>query len=124
MANFGPFGAPFRPGVLLQPQDIEDRSHELRLSSSSTGPLHWTAGVYYEEREAFTRSEEHTSELQSLAYLVCRLLLEKKNNPTQRARPPPSDPPRRPLSPFLSSPPPTPPSSPLQLHHPYLAVCA
>src|SRR5687767_13777531 len=27
------------------------------------------------------RSEEHTSELQSLAYLVCRLLLEKKNYP-------------------------------------------
>src|SRR5687767_15718551 len=29
-----------------------------------------------------TRSEEHTSELQSLAYLVCRLLLEKKKNHT------------------------------------------
>src|SRR2546425_2699122 len=28
------------------------------------------------------RSEEHTSELQSLAYLVCRLLLEKKKNCT------------------------------------------
>src|ERR1041384_8759405 len=28
------------------------------------------------------RSEEHTSELQSLAYLVCRLLLEKKNTIT------------------------------------------
>src|SRR2546425_5161471 len=28
------------------------------------------------------RSEEHTSELQSLAYLVCRLLLEKKNTHT------------------------------------------
>src|SRR2546425_4626089 len=28
----------------------------------------------------FPRSEEHTSELQSLAYLVCRLLLEKKKN--------------------------------------------
>src|SRR2546425_4026054 len=28
-----------------------------------------------------TRSEEHTSELQSLAYLVCRLLLEKKKKP-------------------------------------------
>src|SRR2546423_9244281 len=27
------------------------------------------------------RSEEHTSELQSLAYLVCRLLLEKKKQP-------------------------------------------
>src|SRR2546425_8654387 len=29
-----------------------------------------------------TRSEEHTSELQSLAYLVCRLLLEKKKKDT------------------------------------------
>src|SRR5205823_14428711 len=28
-------------------------------------------------RREFLRSEEHTSELQSLAYLVCRLLLEK-----------------------------------------------
>src|SRR5262245_64051116 len=27
-----------------------------------------------------TRSEEHTSELQSLRHLVCRLLLEKKKN--------------------------------------------
>src|SRR2546425_5393197 len=32
-------------------------------------------GALYRE----DRSEEHTSELQSLAYLVCRLLLEKKN---------------------------------------------
>src|SRR3712207_7697333 len=33
-----------------------------------------------EKAEAFTvRSEEHTSELQSRQYLVCRLLLEKKN---------------------------------------------
>src|SRR3989441_2810493 len=29
------------------------------------------------------RSEEHTSELQSLAYLVCRLLLEKKKQHTR-----------------------------------------
>src|SRR3712207_7736763 len=29
---------------------------------------------------AFQRSEEHTSELQSRQYLVCRLLLEKKKN--------------------------------------------
>src|SRR2546425_8523303 len=29
-------------------------------------------------KEFSERSEEHTSELQSLAYLVCRLLLEKK----------------------------------------------
>src|SRR5438552_5256400 len=30
-----------------------------------------------------TRSEEHTSELQSPDHLVCRLLLEKKNNNTE-----------------------------------------
>src|SRR5205823_1182523 len=32
----------------------------------------------YEDFMTGFRSEEHTSELQSLAYLVCRLLLEKK----------------------------------------------
>src|SRR3989442_6748114 len=31
---------------------------------------------------AIARSEEHTSELQSRPHLVCRLLLEKKNNHT------------------------------------------
>src|SRR6266404_8184242 len=31
-------------------------------------------------QQASQRSEEHTSELQSLAYLVCRLLLEKKKH--------------------------------------------
>src|SRR2546425_6806399 len=35
-------------------------------------------GMTAEELELALRSEEHTSELQSLAYLVCRLLLEKK----------------------------------------------
>ena len=30
------------------------------------------------------RSEEHTSELQSQAYIVCRLLLEKKKHTDQR----------------------------------------
>src|SRR2546421_4603418 len=37
------------------------------------------------KKRARARSEEHTSELQSLAYLVCRLLLEKKKQPTGRA---------------------------------------
>src|SRR3989441_11791640 len=40
---------------------------------------------HMERRDPFAdRSEEHTSELQSLAYLVCRLLLEKKKNTTRR----------------------------------------
>src|SRR2546425_7855919 len=34
--------------------------------------------IVVELRDKLERSEEHTSELQSLAYLVCRLLLEKK----------------------------------------------
>src|SRR2546425_6566758 len=37
-----------------------------------------TLGVRYSSQLEEERSEEHTSELQSLAYLVCRLLLEKK----------------------------------------------
>src|SRR3989441_8387535 len=39
------------------------------------------AGMVGEDGQ--TRSEEHTSELQSLAYLVCRLLLEKKKKKRQ-----------------------------------------
>src|SRR5687767_4231461 len=44
----------------------------------------WTAYLEFykatvsEDVYRTTRSEEHTSELQSLAYIVCRLLLEKK----------------------------------------------
>src|SRR3712207_8708815 len=34
-------------------------------------------------RSTCSRSEEHTSELQSRQYLVCRLLLEKKKNYTE-----------------------------------------
>src|SRR5205823_7229421 len=44
----------------------------------------FTANTDFAETEVDTRqinrSEEHTSELQSLAYLVCRLLLEKKKS--------------------------------------------
>src|SRR3989441_5867285 len=38
-----------------------------------------------ENLRADSRSEEHTSELQSLAYLVCRLLLEKKKTERKRS---------------------------------------
>src|SRR2546425_8278215 len=42
--------------------------------------LHWFDKVFHRQDGPgqWARSEEHTSELQSLAYLVCRLLLEKK----------------------------------------------
>src|SRR5215208_7682378 len=43
------------------------------------------AGRRAEPAVADARSEEHTSELQSRGHLVCRLLLEKKKNPTTSA---------------------------------------
>src|SRR3989441_1298026 len=43
---------------------------------TETSDTSWQRACRFERRA--TRSEEHTSELQSLAYLVCRLLLEKK----------------------------------------------
>src|SRR2546425_3611277 len=46
------------------------RGHAGRTRAAAHGTLPRPGGV--------PRSEEHTSELQSLAYLVCRLLLEKK----------------------------------------------
>src|SRR5687767_15660858 len=46
-----------------------------RISAASLSPRTSRSIV---ENSPGLRSEEHTSELQSLAYLVCRLLLEKK----------------------------------------------
>src|SRR5437762_9831966 len=42
-------------------------------------PLQWPLLLVLGHPEKVARSEEHTSELQSPMYLVCRLLLEKKN---------------------------------------------
>src|SRR3989441_3806938 len=65
-ARLGPFlaGLPTRPKRLSR--HLLTTSGTGSISSPVTGS--WTCW----------RSEEHTSELQSLAYLVCRLLLEKK----------------------------------------------
>src|SRR2546425_7235848 len=59
-------------------KDRPDHLKWIKFSGAS-----WTkdgAGFFYSRYPEPTdkRSEEHTSELQSLAYLVCRLLLEKK----------------------------------------------
>src|SRR2546425_9455043 len=51
------------------------------LESSVPGESNFTSAS-----RGLTRSEEHTSELQSLAYLVCRLLLEKKKKQQERTR--------------------------------------
>src|SRR2546425_4639764 len=49
-----------------------------RIDLSTFRPLTWEPHTAFFLVDFFKRSEEHTSELQSLAYLVCRLLLEKK----------------------------------------------
>src|SRR5437016_2931346 len=54
-----------------------------RLQTASAFPS-WDAHLRYLPLILGIRSEEHTSELQSLTNLVCRLLLEKKNVPTAR----------------------------------------
>src|SRR6266702_5813700 len=43
--------------------------------------LDWSVVRHDAVDDGLVRSEEHTSELQSRGHLVCRLLLEKKNNP-------------------------------------------
>src|SRR3989441_7653183 len=47
-------------------------------TKAGLAPMHTWLPDAHSEAPAPVRSEEHTSELQSLAYLVCRLLLEKK----------------------------------------------
>src|SRR2546425_4699743 len=75
------------PRSTLFPYTTLFRSHPRRLPARGfadrpalrRGLLHLTGETLHRmhhRRDA--RSEEHTSELQSLAYLVCRLLLEKK----------------------------------------------
>src|SRR2546425_6281479 len=54
------------------------------LGTPTPAPPAWLTQKYPETLRMYEdRSEEHTSELQSLAYLVCRLLLEKKKNVLQ-----------------------------------------
>src|SRR3712207_8565146 len=65
-----------RPGdCAVQDREVRDAGVEERNSH----PPGCAAGAN-DDRPAGSRSEEHTSELQSRQYLVCRLLLEKKTN--------------------------------------------
>src|SRR2546425_1955063 len=72
-----PYTTLFRSSARFPPmpkRHLNGRRCRIRLSPCrATVPPPWR---YH--RVFPTRSEEHTSELQSLAYLVCRLLLEKK----------------------------------------------
>src|SRR5687767_15636288 len=54
------------------------RPHARATARAATHPASSATASTQRSAPTRRRSEEHTSELQSLAYLVCRLLLEKK----------------------------------------------
>src|SRR3712207_8757321 len=58
----------------------EERLHDEARGALLVGQLVGDEGAERLHRDVDGRSEEHTSELQSRQYLVCRLLLEKKKN--------------------------------------------
>src|SRR3712207_8935075 len=61
-----------------------DAAHVGKLEAHGKGRAFGRQGVPGDPIEE--RSEEHTSELQSRQYLVCRLLLEKKKNTVPQLR--------------------------------------
>src|SRR2546425_2667157 len=58
------------------------RSHQEVSAVHDEEMFDFLSDLFDQDGTPFYRSEEHTSELQSLAYLVCRLLLEKKKQRT------------------------------------------
>src|SRR5438874_7172359 len=70
-----PYTTLFRSVVAQRPSQHADAGHECCLQRAARGA------------QQHSRSEEHTSELQSRRDLVCRLLLEKKKNEQINSRP-------------------------------------
>src|SRR3712207_8487739 len=77
--------APFRPPAPPEPSRVRTLPH-LHSSNGRPTPSRSPPGPGRDPAaqrplaRTLLRSEEHTSELQSRQYLVCRLLLEKKKN--------------------------------------------
>src|SRR3712207_7476187 len=71
---------PTRPSCSSRPRSSSTRGSSCSRTRRTTrcSPGAWPTSA--------ARSEEHTSELQSRQYLVCRLLLEKKNKHYQNKR--------------------------------------
>src|SRR3712207_8919585 len=86
-----PYTTLFRSAVVVRLRFSHDRAdgrHVERLDRASDGVGEEPFGDGTDELCTMVhRSEEHTSELQSRQYLVCRLLLEKKKNNYQILQP-------------------------------------
>src|SRR3712207_8067444 len=71
------------PLISQNGQEADGGQDERNGEENSSGPARALGlGLGQQVRGADVRSEEHTSELQSRQYLVCRLLLEKKKHPS------------------------------------------
>src|SRR5258707_10399855 len=68
------------PRSTLFPYTTLFRSEGPRFDPEATDDAWRVAIAFLRQRLSTKRSEEHTSELQSRQYLVCRLLLEKKKS--------------------------------------------
>src|SRR3712207_7024094 len=72
--------------TLFRSMFLYPRCFSLNSSGIGLSPISFsscfiiTSAAFLAASSGVVRSEEHTSELQSRQYLVCRLLLEKKNN--------------------------------------------
>src|SRR2546425_8128702 len=76
---------PFAPFDELEPvQSRKDQGQLGARDREGFRNLLVAPAIEHQPEHRNQRSEEHTSELQSLAYLVCRLLLEKKKKHIRR----------------------------------------
>src|SRR5258706_2888601 len=73
-----PYTTLFRSLLAAEERQASRGVHELAPVEVTAGLEHLALGKAAPARRGAQRSEEHTSELQSLTNLVCRLLLEKK----------------------------------------------
>src|SRR5690554_2915007 len=75
-------------GILHSEYNLEDeptRIFQIWIMPDQRGlPPSWGTRAFPRGDRAGARSEEHTSELQSRPHLVCRLLLEKRNESVNR----------------------------------------
>src|SRR5690625_2844913 len=90
--RFGYSVTPMQPGMgfpgigndrLRSYQPFMPSLHTFRVGGTGLSGLAFSndlEGAFFGKYNDAARSEEHTSELQSRGHLVCRLLLEKKNN--------------------------------------------
>src|SRR2546425_6192540 len=76
-----PYTTLFRSTIEVWARDDFWRPLPARQRAAASYPV--TIDLTPPTLDVVARSEEHTSELQSLAYLVCRLLLEKKKKTEQ-----------------------------------------